>query len=89
MDEIDLLHLKRQSDSQDAELTDLTKYIKDLEKDITLIVRLLPQILVEARNYTQKAENPPSDWSEPQNIDTELIENCRSFIARYGKPTTD
>lgn len=89
MDHDDLLQLKHQSDSQDAELTDLTKHIKDLEKDITLIVQLLPKILVEARNYTQKAENPPSGWSGPQNVDTELIENCRRFIARYGKLTSD
>jgi hypothetical protein len=38
MDEHDLLNLKHQSDSQNAELADLTDYIKDLEKDITLIV---------------------------------------------------
>jgi hypothetical protein len=33
MDEHNLLNLKHQSDSQDAELNDLTEYIKDLEKD--------------------------------------------------------
>jgi hypothetical protein len=43
--------------------------------DITLTVRLLLQILIEARNYTLKAENPPNGGSGEQNVDTELIEN--------------
>lgn len=75
MREDDLLSLKHQSDSQDAELADLTNYIKDVKKDITLIVRLLLQILIEARNYALKAENPPNGGSGEQNVDTELIEN--------------
>ena len=82
-DNEDELNLKWQVDRHDREIDGLEKRIKELEDDLSIVIRFaLGDILGQARNTA----DPPtqSQWSNSPAPDPKFQVKCQNLVKRYG-----